>query len=309
MKNKKGDIESLLKYFHNLIENFESALEEEDLRQKVLTIIPLFHHLRSIGKSLIPKQDSASARDRILFYFKKYPYIVIKGDELLVVSAIQEYARRVRELRVQFGWSIINGITAKDMLSEGELQLENIDVARMKPDDYILISEIQDKEAAHRWNLANDIRKRKDSIQKKIIEYLKLNVGKPVTGEELRYLANNKTEWARRVRELRTEMGWPISTKNTGRPELPIGTYLLESLRQSPEHDRKIPDPVRGIVLRRDKYKCTKCNWSQKEWDPSDPRHLELHHIKPHVEKGENTENNLITVCTVCHNSIHRNKS
>jgi len=50
-----------------------------------------------------------------------------------VVSAIQEYARRVRELRVQFGWSIITGITAKEMAAENEFPLENVDVSRMNP--------------------------------------------------------------------------------------------------------------------------------------------------------------------------------
>ncbi len=60
-------------------------------------------------------------------------------------------------------------------------------------------------------------------------------------------------------------------------------------------------------VLRRDGYKCTKCNWSHEEWNRSDPRHLELHHVKPHVKGGENTEANLTTLCTVCHDDVHRN--
>ncbi len=127
-----------------------------------------------------------------------------------------------------------------------------------------------------------------------------------LSGEELRYVANDKTEWARRVRELRTEFGWPITTKNTGRPDLAVGAYVLESLRQSPEHDRKIPDPVRAAVMRRDDYRCKKCTWSHKEWNPSDPRHLELHHIRQHAKGGQNTEENLITFCTICHDEVHR---
>jgi 5-methylcytosine-specific restriction endonuclease McrA len=87
---------------------------------------------------------------------------------------------------------------------------------------------------------------------------------------------------------------------------LPVGSYLLESLRQSPEHDRQIPDPVRGAVLRRDKYKCIQCDWTHDNWNRSDPRHLELHHKKEHSKGGDNTEENLITVCTVCHDDIHR---
>lgn len=308
MKKRELDSETIRKKVKSLIDNFEEELKGKDLRQKVLSLVPVFHHLRELGKSLLNKKDVSSARDRIIFYFKKYPFVVINGDELLVVSAIQEYARRVRELRVQFGWSIISGVTAKEMAAESELPIENIDVNKMKPNDYLLLSTNQDRDAAHRWNIANDIRKRKDSVRSKILAYFKQNVGNSVTGEELRYVANDKTEWARRVRELRTEFGWPIETKNTGRPDLPVGAYVLESLRQSPEHDRTIPDPVRGKVLRRDKYRCVQCDWNHDDWNRSDPRHLELHHIKEHAKGGDNTEDNLITVCTVCHNAIHRKK-
>ncbi|MGV8135322.1 MAG: HNH endonuclease [Mangrovibacterium sp.] len=306
MKNQKYDIDSVRSKFKSLIDNFESELVKGELRQKVRSLIPIFHYLRSLGKSLIDKSDASSARERILFYFKKYPRVVIKGDELLIVSAIQEYARRVRELRVQFGWLIINGITAKEMAAENEFPLDNVNISDMKPDDYILLSDVEDRDAAHRWNIANEIRKSKESARIKILEYLKRNVGKQVTGEELRYVAKGRTEWARRVRELRTEFGWPVETRNTGRPDLPVGTYILESLRQSPEHDRKIPDAVRGSVLRRDHYKCTSCGWSHDDWNPSDPRHLELHHVKEHAKGGDNTENNLITLCTICHDSIHK---
>ena len=308
MRHQGENSESIIKQIRYLIENFESELLSKDLRQKVLALIPIFHNLRELGKSLIPSTDASSARLRILHYFKKYPHTIINGEELLVVSAIQDYPRRIRELRVQFGFSIISGVTAKEMAEIGEFPIDSIDVSSMKPDDYILLSDIEDREAAHRWFIANEIRKRKDSVRNKILQYFVQNVGTAITGEELRYVAKNKTEWARRVRELRTEFGWPIVTKNTGNPELAIGTYILESLRQSPEHDRQIPDPIRGIVLRRDNYSCTKCGWSHKEWNRSDPRHLELHHSKEHVKGGENTEDNLITVCTICHDEIHRKK-
>ena len=138
------------------------------------------------------------------------------------------------------------------------------------------------------------------------MKFFRANVGKKITGEELRYIANEKTEWARRVRELRTEFGWPIVTCNTGRPDLDVGVYLLEADRQSPEHDRDIPDPVKRAVLRRDGYKCKNCGWSHIEWNRSDPRHLELHHIKHHVSGGKNTAENLVTLCTVCHDEVHR---
>jgi len=300
--------EEIRKKLQELLNNFEKELKSDNLRLKVLSLVPCFQHLRDLGKSLIPNTIARSARDRILHYFEKYPAVIISGDELLVVSGIQEYARRVRELKVQFGWSIVSGLTAKQMAEENEFLLPNIDVTTMGPSDYVLLSVVQDRDAAHRWNLANEIRRENISVRDKILKFLRKNVGQKVTGEELKYLAKDRSEWARRVRELRTEYGWPVVTQNTGRPDLEVGVYLLEADRQSPEHDRHIPDQVKRGVLRRDGYKCTVCNWSHSEWNRSDPRHLELHHKKHHAKGGDNTEGNLISVCTVCHDEIHRKK-
>ncbi len=298
--------EEIRQQLQKLLINFERELKSDNLRGKVLSLVPCFHYIRELGKSLIPADIARSARDRILHYFIKYSGVIISGDELLVISGIQEYARRVRELKVQFGWSIVSGVTAKQMAVENEFPIDNIDVNSMGPADYILLSTEQDRDAAHRWNLANEIRRERISVRDKILKFFRKNVGQKITGEELKYLAKDRSEWARRVRELRTEFGWPVVTKNTGRPDLEVGVYLLEADRQSPEHDRHIPDPVKTKVLRRDDYRCTKCNWSHEEWNRSDPRHLELHHVKPHAEGGDNTEENLITVCTVCHDDIHR---
>ena len=298
--------EDIRKKLQLLLENFEQELQSDSLRNKVLALVPCFNHLRDLGKSLIPPTVAGSARARILHYFQKYPAVIISGDELLVVSGIQEYARRVRELKVQFGWSIVSGLTARQMAEENEFPLPNINITTMGPSDYILLSAQQDRDAAHRWNLANEIRRETSSVRDKILKYLRKNVGQTVTGEELKYLAKDKSEWARRVRELRTEYGWPVVTRNTGRPDLEVGMYLLEADRQSPEHDRLIPDPVKRDVLRRDNYKCTVCQWSHEEWNRSDPRHLELHHKKHHAQGGDNTASNLMTVCTVCHDEIHR---
>jgi hypothetical protein len=222
-----------------------------------------------------------------------------------VISGIQEYARRVRELRVQLGWAIASGVTIREM-REAEDEDVPSELNGMRPSDYMLLSDMQDRDAAHRWNVANAIRKERGSVRDKLLKFLRANISQGVTNEELRYVAGDRTEWARRVRELRTEFGWPIATKTTGRPDLSVGVYLLQADRQSPEHDRHIPDDVRREVLRRNGYKCHKCNWTHTEWNSSDPRHLELHHVKPHGKGGENVEGNLETLCTVCHDKLHR---
>ena len=180
------ELQLKLAKLNNLIANFKKELVSDDLRTKVISLIPVFHQLREIGKAIVPPQSASSARDRILFYFKKYPNTIIHGDELLVVSGIQEYARRIRELRVQFGWHIINGITANTMSTEDEFLLTSIDVTKMGPDDYLLLSTKEDKEAAYRWNIANEIRKESFGVREKILHFFQRNIGKPISGEELR---------------------------------------------------------------------------------------------------------------------------
>ncbi|MBI4028180.1 MAG: HNH endonuclease [Verrucomicrobia bacterium] len=290
----------------NLLSNFKNLLPSPNLRAKVQALVPTFHLLRDLGCSLIPKNLASSARKRILYYFQKYPCSVIPGEEIMVVAGINDWARRVRELRVEFGWPIVSGVTAKEMSADGEFPVAGINPTDLATDDYILVEARQDRDAAHRWHVANEIRGEHLSIRDSILKYLRLNVGKPVTGEELRYVAGDRQEWPRRVRELRTELGWPIATKVTGRPDLPVGAYILEADRQMPAHDRNIPDPVRVAVLQRDGCECVHCQWRHEKWNRSDPRHLELHHKQHHVHGGANTEDNLETVCTVCHDDIHR---
>ena len=307
----QNDPEYLHEKLIELLTNFSEELEKEDLRPKVVALVPAFHTLRDLGSSLIPKEIAPSARDRILAYLRQYPYTIIDGDELMVVSGISEWARRVRELRVQFGWWIYSGVTFKQMAQNPE-DLEaflaiGIDPEKVKPEQYVLMNNEQDRDAALRWNIINEIRKKKISVKDKIIEYLRKNVGKQVTGEELSYLAGDAKEWARRVRDLRTEEGWPISTKNTGRADLPVGVYVLEEDRQAYEHDRAIPDAVRVQVLTRDNFSCVECGWNRSMLSPDDPRKmLELHHVKHHKDGGMNTADNLITLCNVCHDGKHR---
>lgn len=308
--------EALRQLLVELLTNFADELRKSDLRAKVLALIPAFHKLRDLGSSLIPKIQAPSARDRIIAYLSRYPRTVIDGDELMVVSGIGEWARRVRELRVQFGWWIYSGVTFADMAEDQAVDAANlkellgVDPTKIKPDQYVLMRSEQDRQAAHRWNVLNEVRKKQASVKDKIIEYFRKNVGAEISGEELKYLAKDRKEWARRVRELRTEEGWPIVTKNSGREDLAVGVYVLEEDRQTYPHDRKIPDLVRVAVLQRDGFKCIECGWNRAMLSPDDPRKmLELHHKQHHKDKGENTVDNLVTLCNVHHDERHRHGS
>ncbi|MHA1169151.1 MAG: HNH endonuclease [Candidatus Ranarchaeia archaeon] len=53
-------------------------------------------------------------------------------------------------------------------------------------------------------------------------------------------------------------------------------------------------------IRARDQRKCAGCGRSDVP--------LHVHHIVPLSKGGSNTEDNLITLCSMCHNSIHREK-
>lgn len=289
-----------------LLAEFDKELESNELRAQVLSLVPAFHTLRDLGSSLIA-EDVGAARERILYYLKHYHGVRIRGDELMVVSGIGEWARRVRELRVELGWPILTGVSINEMAAQ---ELEAVgDLAYMAPDEYVLVNTEPDREAAYRWNVARKIRSGKGSVRDRILEFLKLNVGTAVTGEELRYVAKDKTEWARRVRELRTEFGWPVVTRQHGL-DLKVGEYLLEADRQNHKHDRVIPDDVRRAVLVRDQFRCRnlECGWAKRDALPEDFRILELHHIEMHADGGANTRDNLLTLCNSCHDAVHANR-
>ncbi len=315
-RTQTGDPHKLRRRLVALLDNFERRLEEDDLREQVQALVPTLHLLRDLGSSLVPEDEASSARDRILYYLLRYRHTVIPGAELAVVAGIDDYTRRIRELRVEHGWSIYSGTTAREMLADevtadgtGDLfgpELPTKGIRAMKSNDYILVGD-QDREAAHRWNVANDIRKMSVAVRDRLLLFLRQNVGKPVTGEELRYVARGATEWARRVRELRTQEGWSVVTRNSGRPDLNVGVYVLEADRQSPAHDRDISDKVRVAVLERDDFRCRCCGWSQAERRAGDPRTLlELHHVEHHAEGGRNETDNLVTLCNVDHDEVHR---
>jgi hypothetical protein len=311
--HSKSRPEVLRESLVTLLRDFEAQLNKKDVRQKVISLIPAFYALRKLGSTLLPAKDGESAIARIIAYLRRYPMKIIDGDEIMVVSGIGEWARRVRELRVQRGWWIYSGVTFRQIADEAPEEAKGIretlgvDASRIKPDQYVLMRTKEDRTAAHRWNVSNEVRKKKISVKDKIIEYLRKNVGEEVTGEELRYLAKDKKEWARRVRQLRTEDGWPIVTRNSGRSDLAVGVYVLEEDRQAEPHDRHIPDGVRIKVLQRDGFKCVKCKWNRSMLTRGDPRNkLELHHKLLHKNRGENTAANLITLCNVHHVEIHR---
>jgi hypothetical protein len=133
---KRAEPESICHELLLLFENFRKELRSPNLRSKVKALVPAYHKLRDLGSSLIDEADAVSGRERMLFYLKKYPKTIIEGDELMVVAGIGDWPRRVRELRVQFGWPILTGITIKGMIDEGDFDPKGIKLTDLKVDNY-----------------------------------------------------------------------------------------------------------------------------------------------------------------------------
>ena len=310
-RSQQGDPAEVRATLTKMLNSLDKHFDDLDLRVRVRGLIPIFQTVRKLGSSLQPA-GMRSGKARLLDYLRRYKGELIDGDELMVVSGIGEWARRVRQLRVEEGWPILSGVTVAELTDSlrEEGAPEDALPRAMRPDQYLLEKDEPDLEAAARWQTTNDIRRGPGAVQDKILKLLRTYVGKPIHSEVLRYVAGeDKSEWARRTRELRTEEGWPVVTKSTGDPSLPVGVYLLVNEVQAPPHDRHIPPGVRGAVMKRDSYSCrwSGCGWPNGFNVQFDHRFLEVHHIEQHVHGGSNTDPaNLITLCNVHHDEAHR---
>lgn len=297
-KERMNSIKVLIRETEKQLSYYKVNYQGLDWRNKVLLLVSISNNTKELGKYSYLKAAKLAARDRLRLYLTKYVGIVLSSEELAVVSGISEFARRIRELRVQEGYKILTGYS-----NDPELGIQ------LGPSDYLLLDKKPDITAARRWHFANRIRnEKKGGSKKRILNYLLENVGQVVTSEELYYVANAK-EFGRRTRELRTEEGYPIATKLTGRPDLRMGEYVLESKERIAEpHDRKVPFEVQKEVYSRAGNSCEICGWNHDKWRKGDPRILELHHLEEHAKGGKNTARNLIVTCSRCHDKMHSKK-
>lgn len=123
-----------------------------------------------------------------------------------------------------------------------------------------------------------------------------------MNSDELRDVAGNISEWARRVRELRTEEGYQILTHND-RDALKPGEYLLEKSMPVPAFERGISKETRAVVLDRNGFTCQMCGAVAGEPHPYDPtRKTRLHigHIIDKSQGGSDDPSNLRALCSVC---------
>jgi len=141
------------------------------------------------------------------------------------------------------------------------------------------------------------------SATERIGELLRSRIGEVVTGEEIQEVAGI-TEWARRLRELRSDKGWKISSHND-RADLKLGEYLLEE--EPPDASdyhfaKRISNRLRSEVLERNGYTCQMCGIGAGEIDEETGRKARLHvgHIVDRSHGGPDVLTNLRALCSRC---------
>lgn len=145
--------------------------------------------------------------------------------------------------------------------------------------------------------------------QARILEFLKANVGRIIDGDEIRTASGNKSEWARRVRELRDEHGYPIHT-HKDRADLKQGQYWMDSAEPVQKYvfgSRSISKETRSFVLERNGYTCQMCGLAASDPDPYHEGRkvrLVMGHIIDKSKGGEDTPNNLRAVCSNCNEGL-----
>ncbi len=120
--------------------------------------------------------------------------------------------------------------------------------------------------------------------------------------DELRDVAGGITEWARRVRELRTEEGYQIQTHND-RSELKPGQYVLYNSNPLPAFERMISKETRTFVLDRNGFTCQMCGavaGEQHPYEGSRKTRLHICHIVDKSQGGTDDSSNLRAICSVC---------
>ena len=136
----------------------------------------------------------------------------------------------------------------------------------------------------------------------KLRKYLLANMSRVIGSDELRKASGNISEWARRIRELRTEEGYQILTHND-RNDLKPGEYLLENKKPQPAFARAISKETRSLVLDRNGFTCQMCGAVAGEPHPYDPGRKTRLHIGHVIDKsmgGTDDLGNLRAICSVC---------
>jgi hypothetical protein len=141
---------------------------------------------------------TTGGRARILRYLQLRLGEIVTKEELSGVAGIYEWARRVRELRMDEGWAIHSAETRHDL----------------RVGEYILELARPDEDLARSWTVARRMRKLRTAggaatPRVRLLEYLKAIYPKSADSEQLAYVAGSSSQCAQCLEEL-SEDGWLI---------------------------------------------------------------------------------------------------
>ena len=139
-----------------------------------------------------------------------------------------------------------------------------------------------------------------------ILDYFLAHLGQVIESQTLQEVSGWKSEWGRRVRELRDEDGWPVLS-HKDRADLKPGQYILESLQRRPAFKRGISKETKACVLERDGRTCQMCGLAAGDPDPFTPGRavrLTMGHILDKSKGGDDSPGNLQAVCTNCNEGL-----
>jgi len=145
----------------------------------------------------------------------------------------------------------------------------------------------------------------KPGSKERIRRFLLDHIGQVVTSIQIRDAAGTSvSEWARRVRELREDEGWPIITHHDS-VDLKPGQYLLTGKppqRSDISFARGISTKLRAQVFDRNGFTCQMCGLTPGDIDPVTGRKVRLHvgHIRDKSLGGKDELSNLRTLCSTC---------
>ena len=261
----------------------------EYVQRSVTNLVKARQEIRARLKEIFDLKRPPGGMTACRLYLQLFLGEDVPTRELEVVSGISEYARRIRQLRVEEGYDI----TAES--GKGGWT-------------YRLASEKPDATRAELWKKRNMLRRMTGSGEARILAAFKAFVGKPLDINDLAYVSKIKAA-RERARDLRLHKGWRIQGKLTGRPGLKVTEYVLVSLDQLPVHDRGIPDTVYESVLERDGNRCSKCGWQESDRRTGSKRQfLEVHHKMLRSKGGSHSPENLVALCNMHHDDVHRRR-
>jgi HNH endonuclease len=145
-------------------------------------------------------------------------------------------------------------------------------------------------------------KKRKIGARARLRLHFLGNLNRVMDSDELRDVAGGITEWARRVRELRTEEGYKILTHND-LASLKPGQYVLHDPKPEPAFARNISKETRALVLDRNGFTCQQCGAVAGEPHPFDPTRktrLQIGHVIDKSQGGTDDAHNLRALCSIC---------